>query len=471
MPGLMTFRATLRRTGCVLLGHEDDAHAALADLLQQLVGADDRAGPLRRSAAGRSSAVGAGGGGSRKLPASSWAAQQRLDLPRSAGVAAAGLVEVGGPLARRAPSPGRRGRSIRRSVGSVHGRLLGDGRPVMTVRRIGGRTPHGSGNFLVEPARLASPAELGVAARRGRRPSGESAVRRRDAEGLRRPRSTVRPAKKRSLTSSALRGSLGGQPVEGLVEGEQVVGRRRRRRARRRRGRRRSPAAAVLEPPLAAGVVDEDAAHGLGGGGEEVAAAVPVLGLLGVRPAGGRPRGPGRWPGASGRASPGPASGRPACAARRRPAAGAARRRWGSPCSMAERMRVTSFMSPRIPCASPMCQRAVARAARRGVRSARESCSARNVRRLVFMAEPPPVPRTVGYCAGEVPPFPAAGGVGEPVAPAAGTAASPGVTRPLLTHSRSSAAVSGAVRSVSTQEITSLRTESASFSSPNQSTQ
>ena len=36
----MTFSATLRRTGCGLLGHEDGAHAALADLLQQLVRAD-----------------------------------------------------------------------------------------------------------------------------------------------------------------------------------------------------------------------------------------------------------------------------------------------------------------------------------------------------------------------------------------------------------------------------------------------
>ena len=46
MPGLMIFRATLRRTGCGLLGDVDDAHAPLADLLPQLVGADDRAGPL-----------------------------------------------------------------------------------------------------------------------------------------------------------------------------------------------------------------------------------------------------------------------------------------------------------------------------------------------------------------------------------------------------------------------------------------
>ena len=46
MPGLMTLSATLRWTGLGLLGHVDDAHAALADLLQQLVRADDRAGPL-----------------------------------------------------------------------------------------------------------------------------------------------------------------------------------------------------------------------------------------------------------------------------------------------------------------------------------------------------------------------------------------------------------------------------------------
>ena len=46
MPGLMSLRATLRWTGCGLLGHPDRAHAAFADLLQQLVRADDRAGAL-----------------------------------------------------------------------------------------------------------------------------------------------------------------------------------------------------------------------------------------------------------------------------------------------------------------------------------------------------------------------------------------------------------------------------------------
>ena len=47
IPGLMILRATLRRTGSLLLGHVDDAHAAFADLLQQLVRADLRAGALQ----------------------------------------------------------------------------------------------------------------------------------------------------------------------------------------------------------------------------------------------------------------------------------------------------------------------------------------------------------------------------------------------------------------------------------------
>ena len=115
------------------------------------------------------------------------------------------------------------------------------------------------------------------------------------------------------------------QPAQGLVEGEEVVG-----------GGLGGgeilgkfdarPAAAVLLGLLAAGLIDQDAAHRLGGGGKEVAAAVPVLGLLDVRPAGGRPRGPGPSPGASGPASPGRAFGPPSCAARRRRAASIALR-------------------------------------------------------------------------------------------------------------------------------------------------
>ena len=52
----------LAADGLRLLGHVDDAHAALADLLQQLVGADDRAGALGRARRVDASTVGAGAG-------------------------------------------------------------------------------------------------------------------------------------------------------------------------------------------------------------------------------------------------------------------------------------------------------------------------------------------------------------------------------------------------------------------------
>ena len=48
--GLDDFQGHLAADGLLLLGHEDEAHAAFADLLQQLVGADDRAGPLGEAA-------------------------------------------------------------------------------------------------------------------------------------------------------------------------------------------------------------------------------------------------------------------------------------------------------------------------------------------------------------------------------------------------------------------------------------
>ena len=47
MPSLMILRATLRRTGSLLLGHVDDPHAPFADLLQELVAADDACRGLR----------------------------------------------------------------------------------------------------------------------------------------------------------------------------------------------------------------------------------------------------------------------------------------------------------------------------------------------------------------------------------------------------------------------------------------
>ena len=43
----MIFSATVRRTGSRLLGHEDDAHAPFANLLQEFVGTDLGAGTFR----------------------------------------------------------------------------------------------------------------------------------------------------------------------------------------------------------------------------------------------------------------------------------------------------------------------------------------------------------------------------------------------------------------------------------------
>ena len=78
MPGLMILRATLRRTGCCLLGHIDDADAPFADLLQQLVWADDRAG-LLDDGGSRIVAATPMAGDSRKLP-SLFMLQEPLDF-------------------------------------------------------------------------------------------------------------------------------------------------------------------------------------------------------------------------------------------------------------------------------------------------------------------------------------------------------------------------------------------------------
>ena len=103
MPGLMILSATLRRTGSLLLGHVDDAHAPFADLLEQLVRADHRAGPLRdRRFIGRAALF------------DRWChrllhevagfvdrLQQAIDFRSQVGVGAAGLVQVSGSFAGR----------------------------------------------------------------------------------------------------------------------------------------------------------------------------------------------------------------------------------------------------------------------------------------------------------------------------------------------------------------------------------
>ena len=96
IPGLMTFRATLRRTGCSLLGDVDDAHAPLADLLHQLVGADDRAGPLHDEFV--DGCTGLGGRGHVEALLAAVGPEKFLDPLPQRGVLAAGLVQVRRPL-------------------------------------------------------------------------------------------------------------------------------------------------------------------------------------------------------------------------------------------------------------------------------------------------------------------------------------------------------------------------------------
>ena len=116
MPGLRTFRATLRRTGCGLLGHEDDAEAALADLLQQLVRPDHRARAVAdgRQVDGRR--PGPGRGASRKLPISRLGREEPFDARPQGRVAAAGLGPGSAVRSAGRQPAGRRGRRLRGRV-------------------------------------------------------------------------------------------------------------------------------------------------------------------------------------------------------------------------------------------------------------------------------------------------------------------------------------------------------------------
>ena len=95
MPGLMILSATVRWTGCGLLGHEDDAHAAFADLLEQLVAADDRAGVLGEQGVGGGRLVGGGVGAAIvAVDGGAVVGEQLLDAAAEGAVAGAGLFEM-----------------------------------------------------------------------------------------------------------------------------------------------------------------------------------------------------------------------------------------------------------------------------------------------------------------------------------------------------------------------------------------
>ena len=92
-----------------LLGHEDGAHAALADLLEQLVRADDRAGAFAETDGGRLVPSGREGprglhGGGRPIQETAGFAvdlEEAAHLPSQLGISAAGFGDVTVPLLRR----------------------------------------------------------------------------------------------------------------------------------------------------------------------------------------------------------------------------------------------------------------------------------------------------------------------------------------------------------------------------------
>ena len=114
IPGLMTLSATCAPDGRLLLGHEDDAHAALADRLQQLVRPDASARPLGDRPGRRPAGRGAGDRSPRMLESTApgldrvdradrptaRGAAEGLDAAAEFGVAGAGVLEVGGALRR-----------------------------------------------------------------------------------------------------------------------------------------------------------------------------------------------------------------------------------------------------------------------------------------------------------------------------------------------------------------------------------
>ncbi len=99
MPGLMILSATLRRTGCCCSATIDHAHAPFADLLQQLVRADDRAGAFAKRRVDRR--IQSGGRHLQKAASAAMDLKQISHLSLQVGIPAAGVGNIAVPLLRR----------------------------------------------------------------------------------------------------------------------------------------------------------------------------------------------------------------------------------------------------------------------------------------------------------------------------------------------------------------------------------
>ena len=196
MPGLISLRATSRLDRLGLLGHPDRAHAALADLLQQLVRADRPcpAAPSRRGAGRARRRVGAA-----RLPARAGGTFEEA-AGSAVGRSSRASTPARGPASPRRPASriGRRarpGRSMLQGAAKIElsfaawSPVLRRFRALLPVRSRG----ESATNSRIRHRRRPSPSIAG-AARRGRRPSRRRRWRRR-CRAPRPPRATVRPAK------------------------------------------------------------------------------------------------------------------------------------------------------------------------------------------------------------------------------------------------------------------------------------
>ena len=327
MPGLITFRATCRRTGCCCSATNTSpippSPICSISLYGPMIVPGVLGRGLRTALAGRIQVRGGAIPGN--CPTGRVGVQQALEPPRRRSSSAARLRSR---YAARWP-PGRRDRGeeqlVERSFwGSVSSAPVLTGPVTPPVRRYAGRESGKKSDVAEMATRRLGPAR-GATARRGRTPSavGGDAARCRDASAasldgqtgevaeldqLGREGVVRRPIARWPRRSESASSGPGPAARLGRVEVDAV------------------PAPAALRTPACGGRLRRGCGawprppRRRSGRGRSS----PVAGPR--RRAGGTPRGPGRWPGGSGPASPRPAVRRRACAARRRRAAATRRR-------------------------------------------------------------------------------------------------------------------------------------------------
>src|SRR5262245_56228960 len=276
MPGLITFRATLRRTGRSCSAMKTTPMPPSPICCRSLYGPMQEPG---RSVTGCSSTVALGGGRSRNPSSSSWAARSSCTLARSAGSAPQAPLRYAARSARVGNS--RAARKIDCSgfaAGMVNAPLLGAGRVpppckappdrcrgqktcALFGRRVVRTRPEVPIHGTPQPGAGVNPVAFDRAGRQAEQFGG------------------LFHRQLGEVTQFHEFGQLGvglGKLAQGFVEGQQAVIGRQLDAVVFLQLAPPSPAA-MFQAVLAPGAIEEDAAHGLGGRREEVAAVVKVL--------------------------------------------------------------------------------------------------------------------------------------------------------------------------------------------------